>query len=151
MLTLTQSSARYNGKRKEFFFLPKSHARPNFSPGILVPACRFRLRYRWAGLPWDCILSPMETWHIYILRCSDGTLYTGVAKDLGKRVEAHETGNGAKYTRGRLPVKLVYRERRRSKGRALRREAEIKKWSKDRKEALVGKERGVTPQTFVKR
>jgi len=83
----------------------------------------------------------METWHVYILRCGDGTLYTGVAKDLAKRVEAHQNGNGAKYTRGRLPVKLVYRERRRPKGRALRREAEIKRWSKERKEALVCKER----------
>ena len=83
----------------------------------------------------------METWHVYILRCGDATLYTGVAKDLAKRVEAHQTGNGAKYTRGRLPLKLVYHERRRSKSRALRREAEIKRWSKERKEALVCKER----------
>ncbi len=106
-----------------------------------MPACRFRLRCGWAGLPWDCILQrPWKPWHVYILRCGDGTLYTGVAKDLAKRVEAHQNGNGAKYTRGRLPVKLVYRERRRSKGKALRREAEIKKWSKDRKEELVGKE-----------
>lgn len=79
----------------------------------------------------------METWHVYILRCSDGTLYTGIAKDLAKRVAAHETGNGAKYTRGRRPVKLVYRGRRRSKGRALEREAEIKRWSKERQEALL--------------
>ena len=56
----------------------------------------------------------METWHVYILRCADGTLYTGIAKDLAKRLEAHQSGNGAKYTRGRLPVKLVYQEQRQS-------------------------------------
>ena len=55
-------------------------------------------------------------------------------------MEAHQTGNRAKYTRGRLPVKLVYHERRQSKGQALRREAEIKKWGKDRKEALLSRE-----------
>ena len=80
----------------------------------------------------------MQAWHVYILRCSDRTLYTGITNDLAKRVALHQSGKGAKYTRGRLPVKLVYHECRRTKGRSLRREAEIKKWSKDRKEELVG-------------
>ena len=84
-------------------------------------------------------LNTMDTWHVYILRCGDRTLYTGIA-DLAKRVALHESGKGSKYTRGRLPVKLIYHERRRTKGKALRREAEIKKWGKDRKEALVGNE-----------
>ena len=85
-------------------------------------------------------LKSMETWHVYILRCGDRTLYTGITKDLAKRVAVHQSGKGSKYTRGRLPVKMVYHERRRTKGKALRREAEIKKWNKDRKEELVGKE-----------
>ena len=83
----------------------------------------------------------MATWHVYILRCGDGTLYTGITNDLAKRVAVHQSGKGSKDTRGRLPVKLVYHERRRTKGQALRREAEMKKWGKDRKEALVCKER----------
>ncbi len=78
----------------------------------------------------------METWHVYILRCDDRTLYTGITKDLAKRVAVHQSGKGSKYTRGRLPVKMIYHERHRTKGKALRREAEIKKWNKDRKEEL---------------
>ena len=52
-----------------------------------------------------------SSWHVYIVRCADRTLYTGVAKDLPARIAAHNDGRGAKYTRPRLPVKLVYRSR----------------------------------------
>ena len=79
----------------------------------------------------------MKPWHVYILRCGDGTLYTGIALDLAKRIAVHQHGRGAKYTRGRLPVELVYKECQRTKGNALRREAEIKRWPKHRKEQLV--------------
>ena len=89
------------------------------------------------ALLWAGTLKTMQTWHVYILRCADRTLYTGITNDLAKRVTLHQSGKGAKYTRGRLPVKLVYHEWRRRKGTALRREAEIKKWSKERKEGLV--------------
>ncbi|HEX7793561.1 MAG TPA: GIY-YIG nuclease family protein [Vicinamibacterales bacterium] len=73
---------------------------------------------------------------VYIVRCADGTLYTGYARDPHAREIAHNTGRGAKYTSGRRPVTLVHVERYRTKGRALRREVEIKKWSRQRKEAL---------------
>jgi len=74
---------------------------------------------------------------VYILRCSDGTYYCGAAKDLAARVKAHNSGKGAKYTRGRGPVRLVYSERKRSRGDALRRELEIKSLSREAKKSLV--------------
>ena len=73
---------------------------------------------------------------VYIVRCADGTLYTGYARDPHAREIAHNTGRGAKYTSGRRPVTLVHVERYRTKGRALRREVELKKWSRQQKEAL---------------
>ena len=51
-----------------------------------------------------------KNWYLYILRCGDGTLYTGITTDVEKRLEQHRTGKGAKYTRGRQPLELVYRE-----------------------------------------
>jgi putative endonuclease len=78
-----------------------------------------------------------QTYHFYLLRCSDDSLYAGICIDLEKRVATHQTGKGAKYTRSRLPVTLVYQEQHCSKGDALRREAEVKKWKKERKERLV--------------
>ena len=73
----------------------------------------------------------------YILRCADGTLYTGWTNDLTKRVDAHNAGTGAKYTRARRPVELVYYEVFSSKEEAMRREAEIKSLSRASKEALL--------------
>ncbi len=75
------------------------------------------------------------TWTVYILECADTTLYTGIAKDLAKRVEEHEAGRGAKYTRGRGPFKIVFEEERPTRGAALKREAEIK--TLDRSSKLV--------------
>ncbi len=69
----------------------------------------------------------MSTWHVYILECADGTLYTGVATDVAARVATHNAGKGAKYTRGRLPVSLVYQENAGGRGDALRRELAIKR------------------------
>lgn len=77
------------------------------------------------------------SWIVYILQCADGTLYTGITNDLKKRLAAHNEGTGAKYTRGRGPVKLVYKEGRKTKGSALRREAEIKKMSRKSKLTLL--------------
>lgn len=76
-------------------------------------------------------------WTVYILRCADGSLYTGVAIDVKARVATHNAGKGAKYTRGRRPVKLVYREPAGSRGAALRREAAIKRLPAAAKRALV--------------
>ena len=75
---------------------------------------------------------------VYIVRCADGTLYTGCAKDLDARVSAHNGARGAKYTRSRRPVTLVYKERCSSLGKALRREHEIKQLTREEKKMLVG-------------
>ena len=66
------------------------------------------------------------SYYVYILRCCDGTLYTGYTDDPERRVKVHNAGKGAKYTRSRLPVELVYREECEDKSAALRREAAIK-------------------------
>ena len=75
-----------------------------------------------------------QTWYLYILCCRDDTLYTGITTDVEKRLEAHRTGKGAKYTRGRAPLELVYRETCGSHSDALKRELEIKKLSRAEKQ-----------------
>ena len=78
-----------------------------------------------------------NTWKLYILRCGDGTLYTGITTDVEKRFTAHSSGKGAKYTRGRGPLKLVFQEDCGDHSSALKREAEIKKLSREEKEKLI--------------
>lgn len=79
---------------------------------------------------------------VYILRCADGSLYTGSAKDVKRRLAVHQSGKGAKYTRSRLPVELVYWEQAADHSAALRREAAIKKLSRAKKlELIEGKQR----------
>lgn len=78
-----------------------------------------------------------QNWHLYILRCADGTLYTGITTDVDKRFEAHASGKGAKYTRGRGPLEIVYREECGDHSSALKRELEIKKLSRPEKERLI--------------
>jgi putative endonuclease len=73
---------------------------------------------------------------VYIVRCADGTLYTGYARDPQARAAAHNNGRGARYTSGRRPVALIYVEAFRSRGQALRREHAIKQWPRHKKEAL---------------
>ena len=80
----------------------------------------------------------METiWYLYILRCGDGTLYTGITTDVEKRLAAHRSGKGAKYTRGRQPLELVYRETCKSHSQALKRELEVKRLTRQDKESLI--------------
>ena len=74
---------------------------------------------------------------VYILECNDGTLYTGWTNDIDKRIKAHKDGKGAKYTKGRRPLKLVYLEELETKSEALKRENEIKKMTKDKKRQLI--------------
>jgi len=74
---------------------------------------------------------------VYIVRCADGTLYTGYAKNPSAREKAHNAGRGARYTCGRRPVKLVYSEAFPSRSDALKREYEVKHWTRARKERLV--------------
>lgn len=75
--------------------------------------------------------------YVYMLRCADGTLYTGYTDDPERRARVHNAGKGAKYTRSRLPVELVYREALGDKSAALRREREIKKLTRVQKLALI--------------
>jgi predicted GIY-YIG superfamily endonuclease len=74
--------------------------------------------------------------YVYIVRCADGTLYTGYARDPRAREAAHNRGLAARYTSGRRPVMLIHVEKFRSKSKALRREYEIKTWTRRKKEAL---------------
>jgi len=78
-----------------------------------------------------------KTWHVYILRCGDGSLYTGIATDVARRLHEHETGQGAKYTRGRGPLTLVYTQACGDHSAALRREWEIKHLTRAEKQALI--------------
>ena len=74
---------------------------------------------------------------VYIVRCSDNTLYTGWAVDVAARVKVHNAGRGAKYTRARRPVRLVYSEKIPSRAEAMRRERQIKKYPRARKLELA--------------
>jgi len=74
---------------------------------------------------------------VYILRCGDGSLYTGVTKDVNRRLEQHQAGRASRYTRSRLPVTVVWTRRVRSWSRALREERRIKALRKAEKEAMV--------------
>ena len=76
-------------------------------------------------------------WIVYILKCADGTLYTGITNDLDRRMREHEAGQGAKYTRGRGPFQLVYNEVFRGRGQASKREIEIKSLDREQKLRLV--------------
>lgn len=80
-----------------------------------------------------------NTWKLYILRCGDGTLYTGITTDVEKRLEAHQCGKGAKYTRGRGPLELVYREECGDHSAALRRELAVKALPREEKQKLLTK------------
>ena len=79
-----------------------------------------------------------QIWYLYMLRCRDGSLYTGITTDVEKRLEQHRSGKGAKYTRGRGPLELVYREECGSHSDALKREWEVKGLSRQEKLCLIG-------------
>lgn len=79
----------------------------------------------------------MAYW-LYILRCGDGSLYTGTTDDVERRLKAHREGKGAKYTRGRGPLEVVYREELPDKSAALRREWAVKRLSREEKLELIG-------------
>jgi predicted GIY-YIG superfamily endonuclease len=80
---------------------------------------------------------PMQTWFVYMLRCADGSLYTGITTDLPRRCRQHNSGRAARYTRSRLPVRLVYQETVVGRSQAQRREAGIKALSREQKECLL--------------
>ena len=82
-----------------------------------------------------------RSWSVYMVRCGDGSLYTGVAKSVEKRVAKHNSGRGAAYTRTRRPVRLLYREDGLTRSEALIREAGIKSMPKPKKESIVEESR----------
>jgi len=90
--------------------------------------------------------------HVYIVRCADGSLYTGYARDPALRTEAHNLGRGARYTSGRRPVQLVYSEVFETLGEALSREHQLKRLTRARKEALLAAARvPAAPPSAVRR
>jgi len=85
-----------------------------------------------------------KTWHLYILKCSDNTLYTGITNDLSRRLVRHNSGKASRYTRSRLPVSLVHQEQCQSRSSALKKEYRMKSLSRKEKEEYI-KERKREP------
>lgn len=92
----------------------------------------------------------MASWHVYIVRCRDGSLYTGITNDLPARVARHNAGTGARYTRSRRPVTLVWKRRAKDKPAALKLEWAMKQLSRAEKLALVTR-RAASPRSRPRR
>ena len=82
---------------------------------------------------------PLNTWHLYILECGDGSYYTGVTTDIGRRMRAHREGKASRYTRSHGPVALVHKEECGGRSQALSRECAVKSLSRRSKEALIAR------------
>jgi len=78
-----------------------------------------------------------QKWYVYILRCVDDTLYTGITNNIDRRLKAHNAGTASKYTRSRRPVTMIYQEEAETKGDALRRELAIKTMTRSQKQSLI--------------
>ena len=87
-----------------------------------------------------------SSWTVYLVRCRDRSLYTGITTDLDRRLASHNAGTASRYTRSRLPVRLVHHEPAPSRSAALKREAAIKRLSRSKKLDLVGKRTGAGPR-----
>ena len=87
--------------------------------------------------------TPTNTWCVYVLRCADSSLYTGISNNTARRLQQHNAGKASRYTRSRLPVTMVYQEPQDSHSSALKRELAIKAYSRQAKEELIrqGRER----------
>lgn len=81
--------------------------------------------------------SPSTPYFVYLLECNDKSIYTGIATDLARRLREHKAGTGARYTRSRGAKKMLYWEKYKTRGAALKREAEIKRWRREKKLELV--------------
>jgi predicted GIY-YIG superfamily endonuclease len=92
-------------------------------------------------LKMESTLRAMPGHFFYLARCADGSLYAGTCLDPEERERKHNSGTGAKYTRSRRPVRIIYREELGTLSEARKREAEVKRWSKEEKEALVRRRR----------
>lgn len=79
----------------------------------------------------------MTMWHLYIIRCVDNTLYTGITIDITRRIQEHNLKTGGSYTRTRTPVELVYQESHLTRSAASKRETQIKRWTREKKLALI--------------
>ncbi|MEX0718263.1 MAG: GIY-YIG nuclease family protein [Planctomycetaceae bacterium] len=82
---------------------------------------------------------PDATWFVYLLRCADGSLYTGISNDVPRRLEQHNAGKASRYTRSRLPAVLVHQEAQATRSLALKRESAIKALSRRQRESLIRK------------
>ena len=82
-------------------------------------------------------VAAVETWFVYLLRCADGSLYTGITKDVSRRSRQHNAGTASRYTRSRRPTRMVYVESHAGQSQALKREAAIKALTRPEKEALI--------------
>ena len=82
-------------------------------------------------------VAPPSPWYVYVVRCRDGTLYTGITTELDRRIKEHTRGEGCKYTASRRPVKLVYSEPHPNHSSALKREIKIKRFTRRGKESLI--------------
>ena len=82
-----------------------------------------------------------RTWFLYLVRCADGSLYTGITNNVPRRFKQHNAGIASRYTRSRLPVKLIYQESHASRSMALKRELAVKAMSREEKESLIRSER----------
>jgi len=80
---------------------------------------------------------PLVRWYLYILKCSDSTLYTGITNDLSRRLDQHNSGKASRYTRSRLPVRVIYTEGCRNKSSALKKELRIKALTRPEKEEYI--------------
>ncbi len=85
----------------------------------------------------ECEKAIDDTWFVYLLRCADDSLYTGITNDVSRRCDQHNAGTASRYTRSRRPTRLVYQETHASRSEALKREAVIKALSREEKESLI--------------
>ncbi len=92
-----------------------------------------------------------ETWFVYVARCADGSIYTGIARDVKTRIAQHDAGKGARYTRGRGPLTVRATHRCTTKGRALRLELLVKSLPKPKKEELTQTRLGALAKTLKKK
>lgn len=74
-----------------------------------------------------------DIWFVYVILCSDGSFYTGISNNVSERFKEHQSGKGGRYTRSRKVIKVIYQEKLNSKSEALKREIEIKSWSREEK------------------
>jgi predicted GIY-YIG superfamily endonuclease len=93
----------------------------------------------------------VKNWSLYILKCSDGSFYTGITNNLDRRLKMHQAGKASRYTRTRGPVEMLYSETCGNRSRALIRECEVKEWPRERKEKLIAGDSGLVPRSLQKR